>query len=99
MRYSLRTLFACITIAAVPLGLISQFVEQNRSDWRTEQAAMLDGAVRWNDHTYIPNLEVARQIPLILNAVCPSDLWTPSLWDRRSMTPPSSCPYSRNSRN
>jgi hypothetical protein len=57
-RFSLRTLFAFITIAALVLGLTARFVEQNRSDWKREQAAMLDGAVRWDEHTYIPNLDL-----------------------------------------
>jgi hypothetical protein len=56
--FSLRTLFAFTAIAALVLALIAQFVDKHRSDWKREQAAVIDGAVRWDEKTYIPNLDL-----------------------------------------
>jgi hypothetical protein len=79
MRYSLRTLFALTAVAALALAPVARFVENNRADWKREQAAMLDGAVRWDDDTYIPNLDLGYtcSIPEWLAA------WLP--WEQRDV--------------
>lgn len=58
MRYSIRTLLALTAIAALMLAPVARFVEKNRSDWKRERAAMSHGAVRWDEDTYIPNLDL-----------------------------------------
>jgi hypothetical protein len=57
-RYSIRTLLLFTAIAAVVLAAVTQFVNKHRADWKAEQSAMIDGAVRWNEYSYIPNLDV-----------------------------------------
>jgi hypothetical protein len=57
-RYTIRALFVLITLFAVACALAALFVHENYTDWKRERAHMIGGAVRWDEDTYIPNLDL-----------------------------------------
>lgn len=76
LRFTTRILLAGIFFIACCFAAIASFVESNRRNWEREQSRMFDDyAVRWNERSYIPNLDIEHtcSIPEWIVAYLPID--------------------------